>query len=127
LMRLLGAPEMASDPKYQTNEARVSNRATLIARMAALTAKFTRTDLLHKLEEIGVPGGPINSVADVFDDPQVLAREMRLDLPSPMAKSGLIPGVRTPITLNGRRAADKRPSPQLGEHTEEILRELGES
>jgi crotonobetainyl-CoA:carnitine CoA-transferase CaiB-like acyl-CoA transferase len=127
LMRLLGAPEMASDPKYQTNEARVSNRATLIARMVALTAKLTRADLLRKLEEIGVPGGPINSVADVFDDPQVIAREMRLDLPSAMAKGGSIPGVRTPITLNGRRATDKRPSPLLGEHTEEILRELGEN
>jgi len=127
LMRLLGASEMASDPKYQTNEARVSNRATLIACMVALTVKFTRADLLRKLEEIGVPGGPINSVADVFDDPQVIAREMRLDLSSATAKGGSIPGVRTPITLNSRRAADTRPSPRLGEHTEEILRELGEN
>jgi len=127
LMPLLGDAAMAADPAYKTNEARVINRATLIPRMFELTAKFTRADLLKKLEAIGVPGGPINSVADVFADPQVIARDMRLDLPSAAAKAGSIPGVRTPITLNGRRAAGNRPSPQLGEHTDEILREIGEA
>jgi len=127
LMPLLGDPTMADDPRYKTNEARVVNRATLIPRMVALTAKFTRADLLRRLEEIGVPGGPINSVADVFADPQVVARGMRIDLPSAAAKGGSIPGVRTPITLNGHRVAGERPSPRVGEHTEEILREIGET
>jgi crotonobetainyl-CoA:carnitine CoA-transferase CaiB-like acyl-CoA transferase len=127
LMLLLGAAEMATDPKYKTNAARVVNRATLIPRMMTLSAAFTRADLLGKLEEIGVPGGPINSVADVFADPQVIAREMRIDLPSAAVKTGSIPGVRTPITLNGHRVAAERPSPRLGEHTEEILREIGEA
>jgi crotonobetainyl-CoA:carnitine CoA-transferase CaiB-like acyl-CoA transferase len=127
LMSLLGAPEMAADPKYKTNAARVVNRGTLIPRMMTLTATFTRADLLRRLEEIGVPGGPINSVADVFADPQVIARGMRIDLPNAAAKAGSIPGVRTPITLNGHRAAAERSSPRLGEHTEEILREIGEA
>jgi crotonobetainyl-CoA:carnitine CoA-transferase CaiB-like acyl-CoA transferase len=127
LMAVLGDPSMATDPRYMTNEARVVNRATLIPRMITLTATFTRADLLAKLEAVGVPGGPINSVADVFADPQVIARGMRLDIPSAAAQGGSIPGVRTPITLNGHRAANERPSPRLGEHTEEILREIGES
>jgi crotonobetainyl-CoA:carnitine CoA-transferase CaiB-like acyl-CoA transferase len=127
LMSLLGAPEMAADPKYKTNAARVVNRGALIPRVMTLTATFTRADLLRRLEEIGVPGGPINSVADVFADPQVIARGMRIDLPNAAAKAGSIPGVRTPITLNGHRAAAERPSPRLGEHTEEILREIGEA
>jgi crotonobetainyl-CoA:carnitine CoA-transferase CaiB-like acyl-CoA transferase len=127
LMTVLGDAAMANDPIYTTNEARVVNRATLIPRMIELTAKFSRADLLAKLEAVGVPGGPINSVADVFADPQVIARGMRLDMPSAAAKGGSIPGVRTPITLNGHRAAAERPSPRLGEHTEEILREIGES
>jgi crotonobetainyl-CoA:carnitine CoA-transferase CaiB-like acyl-CoA transferase len=127
LMQLLGAPEMAADPKYRTNAARVVNRGTLIPPMMTATATFTRAELLRRLEEIGVPGGPINSVEDVFADPQVIARGMRVDLPSSAAKAGTIPGVRTPITLNGRRAAAERSPPQIGEHTEEILREIGEA
>ena len=69
----------------------------------------------------GVPAGPINTVADVFDDPQVLARGMRIDLPSPAAKGGAIPSVRSPIVLDGKPMAATRPSPRLGEHTDEVL------
>jgi crotonobetainyl-CoA:carnitine CoA-transferase CaiB-like acyl-CoA transferase len=127
LMSVLGDPAMAADATYKTNEARVVNRATLIPRMLALTSTFTRADLLQKLEAVGVPGGPINSVADVFADPQVIARGMRLERPSAAAKAGSIPGVRTPITLNRERAMADRPSPRLGEHTAEILREIGEN
>ena len=63
----------------------------------------------------------------MFDDPQVIARGMRVDLPHPDAKGGSIPGVRTPITINGRRAAADRAPPKVGEHTEEVLREIGEA
>ena len=65
--------------------------------------------------------------AEVFADPQVIARDMRIDLPHPAAKGGMIPGVRSPITINGRRAAADRAPPKVGEHTEEILREIGEA
>jgi crotonobetainyl-CoA:carnitine CoA-transferase CaiB-like acyl-CoA transferase len=56
----------------------------------------------------------------------VIARGMRIDLPHPMAKGGSIPGVRSPMTINGRRAVADRAPPTLGEHTEEVLREIGE-
>ena len=74
-----------------------------------------------------MPAGPINTLHDVFNDPQVIARGMRVDLPHPDAKGGSIPGVRTPITINGRRAAADRAPPKVGEHTEEVLREIGEA
>jgi crotonobetainyl-CoA:carnitine CoA-transferase CaiB-like acyl-CoA transferase len=127
LVKLLGLPELAEDPNYKTNSARVVSREKLAALMTPRTRTFTRAELLAKLEAIGVPGGPINDLADVFADPQVVARGMRVDLPSAAAKGGAIPGVRTPITINGQRMASKRPPPQVGEHTEEILREIGEA
>src|ERR1041384_3269480 len=118
LIALLGAPGMAQDPRYKTNAGRVVNRATLIPRMFELTAKMSRADLLAKLEAAGVPGGPINTLEDVFADPHVLARKMRIDLPSAFAKGGSIPGVRAPITINGVRMAADRAPPTLGEHTD---------
>ena len=126
LVALLGAPEMAQDERYRTNAGRVVNRATLIPRMFELTAMIARADLLARLEAAGVPGGPINTLEDVFADPQVLARQMRIDLPSKFAKGGSIPGVRAPITINGVRMAADRAPPTLGEHTAEVLREIGE-
>ena len=73
-----------------------------------------------------VPAGPINPLDQVFADPQVVHRGMQIERSSTAAKAGTIPGVRTPIIFGGRPAAAERPSPQLGEHTEEILREIGE-
>ena len=127
LIALLGAPEMAQDERYRTNAGRVVNRGTLIPHMFEMTAKISRADLLAKLEAAGVPGGPINTLEDVFADPQVLARKMRIDLPSKFAKGGAIPGVRSPITINGVRMAADRAPPVLGEHTAEVLREIGEA
>jgi glutaryl-CoA transferase len=127
LMAVLGAPGMAQEERYRTNAARVVNRATLIPRMMERTQAFFAADLLAKLEMVGVPAGPINNLAQVFADPQVNFRGMRITPPSEAAKDGTIAGVRTPIMIDGRAAASERPSPRLGEHTEEILREIGEN
>jgi crotonobetainyl-CoA:carnitine CoA-transferase CaiB-like acyl-CoA transferase len=127
MMALLGDPAMADDARYSTNAARVVNRDTLIPRLFELTRRLTKAELAARFEEAGVPAGPINNLAEVFADPQVVARGMRIDLPHRVAKGGTIPGVRSPITMNGRRAAADRAPPQVGEHTEEILREIGEA
>ena len=74
-----------------------------------------------------MPAGPINAVDQVFEDAQVIARGMKLDLPSKAAKNGSIPGVRTPIVIDGWRAASENPAPLLGQHTDEILKEIGEA
>ena len=65
-------------------------------------------------------------MTDVFANPQVVHRGMQLSIPSEAAASGTIPGVRTPIVINGAPMAAERPSPRLGEHTDEVLREIGE-
>src|SRR5258708_18295184 len=97
-----------------------------MGRLPALTCRYGRAELLAKLESAGVPAGPINTLDQVFADPQVIHRGMRIERPSAAAKGGTIPGVRTPIIIGGRPMAAELPSPQLGEHTAEALRELGE-
>jgi crotonobetainyl-CoA:carnitine CoA-transferase CaiB-like acyl-CoA transferase len=126
LCHVLGGPELAADPAYKDNVGRLKNRAELIAKLTVLTRRMKRDDLLAKLEEQKVPAGPINNVEQVFNDPQVKARGMKLDLPSAAAKGGTIPGVRTPIVMDGWRAASDKPAPRLGEHSAEILKEIGE-
>ncbi|HEY2527760.1 MAG TPA: CaiB/BaiF CoA-transferase family protein [Xanthobacteraceae bacterium] len=126
LCAILGKPEIAQEPAYSDNESRLAHRAELVGILCALSARMHGVDLLQKLEAAGVPAGPINDLEQVFSDPQVIHRRMRLDLPSEAAKDGKIPGVRTPIVLDGAPMAAERPAPRLGEHTAEILREIGE-
>ena len=76
------------------------------------------------LDAASVPAGPINAVSEVFEDPQVIARGLRLDLPNLRAKAGTTPGLRSAIVIDGAPAASPRPAPALGEHTEEILRDV---
>jgi crotonobetainyl-CoA:carnitine CoA-transferase CaiB-like acyl-CoA transferase len=126
LCTVLGEPALAQVPEYRDNKGRLTNREALVARISELCRKMTSTDLLAKLEAVGVPAGPINDLDQVFQDPQVIHRGMKLELPSSFAKDGKIPGVRTPIVIGGRPMASERPAPRLGEHSAEILREIGE-
>lgn len=121
----LGRPDLGTMPEFATNGARVNNRTTLIALLTPLTCAFTRDDLLAKLEEKGVPAGPINSVADVFADPQVIHRGLKLELPSSSAKGGQVPSVRNPIRYSRSQMTMNRAAPGRGEHTDEILKEIG--
>ena len=123
----VGEDKLADDPAYLTNKDRLAHRDELVAKLSAATARMKRDDLLDKLEAVQVPAGPINTLAQVFSDPQVTHRGMLLELASDAAKGGIIPGVRTPIVIDGAAMASERPSPRLGEHTAEILREIGES
>ena len=124
---VIGGPELAQNPDYKDNVGRLKHRAELVGKLSALTARMKRDELLDKLEAQQVPAGPINDLDQVFNDPQVAHRGMKLAIKSKAAKAGTIPGVRTPIVIDGWRAASERPSPLLGEHTADILREIGES
>jgi len=126
LCGILGEPQLAEVPAYKDNKGRLEHRAELVGRLCALTLKLTREALLAKLETAGVPAGPINDLEQVFSDPQVIHRGMRLELKNPAAKGGTSPGIRTPIVLDGAPMASDRPAPRLGEHSAEILREIGE-
>ena len=123
----VGEGKLADDPAYLTNKDRLARRDELVAKLSAATGRMKRDELLDKLETVQVPAGPINTLAQVFSDPQVKHRGMLLELTSDAAASGTIPGVRTPIVIDGAAMASERPSPRLGEHTAEILREIGES
>jgi crotonobetainyl-CoA:carnitine CoA-transferase CaiB-like acyl-CoA transferase len=105
--RVLNAPEIGADPYYATNPLRVGHRSALTAALTAHTLRFNRGTLLAALSAAGVPGGPINTVADVFADPQVIARGMLLSL------TGGIPGIASPIVMDGERMVSDLPSPRL--------------
>jgi crotonobetainyl-CoA:carnitine CoA-transferase CaiB-like acyl-CoA transferase len=119
--KVIGAPDLAAEPRFLHNSERVKNRADLIAVLSALTEKFSRDALLSALEKEGVPAGPINSLADVFSDAQVLARGMRIDLADPAVKSGAVPTIRSPMDFDGEPAVALRPSPELGADAADVL------
>lgn len=121
----LGLAGTAADPRFASNALRVEHRATLAETIGERTRTFSRDGLLAKLEEAGVPGGPINAVSDVFADPQVVHRRMRIDTPHAGASGGTSPGVRTPIRFGQIDAVSARGVPRLGEHTQEVLAEIG--
>lgn len=117
---ILGAAELAADARFAGNSDRVRNRDVLAPLLSALTERKGRAELLAALEAAGVPAGPINSVADVFADPQVIFRGMRIDVPAAEAEGGTIPGVRSPIVIDGVPARAPRASPALGESFDQV-------
>ncbi|WP_174285789.1 CaiB/BaiF CoA-transferase family protein [Sphingomonas bacterium] len=114
LCDVLGVPAMAGDARFATNPARVVNRKALIPALTALTVEHRSADLLAALEAAGVPVGAVNRIDQVFADPQVVARGMRLSLPE--AAGGTLPGLAAPIVMDGVRVGSGHPSPRLGEH-----------
>ncbi|MER9597568.1 MULTISPECIES: CaiB/BaiF CoA-transferase family protein [unclassified Mesorhizobium] len=121
----VGLDELASNPDFATNPARVANRAKLREQMIEALKVFDRDPLLAKLEAAGVPASPINNIGQMFADPQTIARGMRLDLDD--GHGNLLPSVRAPMVMSGTPLVYERPSPRLGEHTKEILAELERS
>lgn len=119
---VVGLDALADDPLYATNAARVANRVTLREKMVASLAAFEREALLAALEKSGVPASPINDIGQMFADPQTIARGMRLDLDD--GHGNRLPSVRAPMVLSETPLVYERPSPRLGEHTEEVLAEL---
>ncbi len=108
LAALLGLGHLAADPRFATNPDRLRHRDALVPLLAEATGALTRAALLAACEAVGVPAGPINDMAEVFADPQVVARGLRID-------SGGVPGVRAPIAFSEAALALDRPSPRLGQ------------
>jgi crotonobetainyl-CoA:carnitine CoA-transferase CaiB-like acyl-CoA transferase len=118
-------PQLSDDPRYLTNADRVGNRQALVEALGVALQNFTRAELLPALEARGVPCGPINSVAEAFEEPQVIFRRMRVNLSAPDTPEQAIPSVRTPIVFSDAELSLQRPSPRLGQHTAEVKQELG--
>ena len=116
-----GTPEWSRDPRYAKNADRVRHRATLVPMIERVIRTRTQRDWLEALEHRGVPCGPISTLDQVFADPQVVAREMRIDLPHPLA--GSVPQVGLPLVYSATPVRYDRPPPLLGEHTAQVLRE----
>jgi crotonobetainyl-CoA:carnitine CoA-transferase CaiB-like acyl-CoA transferase len=110
---------LAEDPSFESNEKRVANRVSLSAILGAATRSFSRDDLLARLEKAAVPAGPINTVADVFADPQVVARKLRIDTPHSGAVGGTTPGIRTPIRFSRSTLSLSLGVPRLGQHQDD--------
>ena len=121
---VLGLDALAADPRYAANADRVREREPLVATLAAALLCRGRDELLESLDAVGVPAGPINDLREVFADPQVLARGMRIDLDAPGRAGGSVPSVRLPIRFSAAAPVAARPAPRLGEHQAEVLREL---
>ena len=123
--RIVNLAELADDPKFATNAARVINRGALRERIVDRLAGFERAPLLAELEAANVPASPINTIGEMFADPQTVARGMRLDLDD--GHGNMLPTVRSPMLMSRTPPVYERPSPRLGEHTAEILAELEKS
>jgi len=118
---IAGHPEWARDERFARNENRVRHRETLVPLVAAAVALRKQRDWLAALEAVGVPCGPINKLDQVFADPQLRSRGMKLDLPHPLA--GSVPQVNVPVKMSGTPPAPEHPPPLLAEHTLLVLRE----
>lgn len=123
LAAILSYPEWSADPRFTTNAARVANRGALVPLVARELLAHLRSHWLQAFEDAGIPAGPVNTIAEAFDDPQVIHRGMEYHLHSPLV--GQIVAVSCPIRIDGEHCDSDYAPPLLGEDTVGVLRELG--
>jgi len=119
--RVIGMPELSDDPRFNTNPKRVLNREELVPLLVERMAQGERDHWLAELERAGVPAGPINTLDQVYEDPQVVFRQMKRELPHPVA--GTVPMAGSPLRLSGSPVEYRHAPPMLGEHTAQVLRD----
>jgi crotonobetainyl-CoA:carnitine CoA-transferase CaiB-like acyl-CoA transferase len=123
LLEALGAPELGDDPRFANNAGRMSNLAALEAALTPLFKGRTSAEWLRRLEEAGVPAGPVLDVGQMHADPQALARNMIVETTHPTA--GQVAAIGLPIKFSETPGSVRRAAPLLGQHTREVLREHG--
>lgn len=121
--KILKRPELAKDPKFSTNAARVANRKELLQIITDTLKQRERDFWLQEFTGVGIPFGPINNIKQTFEHPQAVARGVAVDVDHPRA--GKVKLVAPAVTYNGQRMPVKRAPPYLSQHTNEILQELG--
>jgi crotonobetainyl-CoA:carnitine CoA-transferase CaiB-like acyl-CoA transferase len=123
LVSAIGAPELLDDPRFSSNRGRMENLVLLVERLAPIFRGRTTGEWLRALEAAEVPAGPVLSIAAMHSDPQTLARNMVVEVDHPIAGPSKVIGL--PLKFSETPGAVRRPAPLLGEHTSEILAELG--
>jgi len=123
LCEVLGLPDLAHDKRFATNPERVKHQDILSPQLKQAFARSSRDHWVTRLAEAGVPCGPINSIPEVFNDPQVKARQMLRFLPHPAGT--LVPQVVSPLRFTRANLEFETPPPLLGQHSDQVLRELG--
>jgi crotonobetainyl-CoA:carnitine CoA-transferase CaiB-like acyl-CoA transferase len=121
-MTIMGRPEVARDEKFSRNSARKRNRLELIAMLEAIFVTRPVAEWVESIASAGIPCGPVNNIKQVFDDPQVKHRGMRIELEH--TQLGATPGVANPIRYSATPVKYKHAAPLLGEHTRQVLRDL---
>lgn len=124
LCAVLEKPEWPGDPRFATNAARVKHRATLVPLIGQITITRPARAWIAAFEDAGVPCGPVNTLAQVFSDPQVLHRGMRITMPHPAAPDGQVDLIGNPVKMSGTPVSYRHAPPMLGAHTDEVLREV---
>jgi formyl-CoA transferase len=114
-----GRPDLSADPRFRTNPDRIRNRKELIPLVRDVMKARTRKDWIGRLDAAGVPCGPINNYEEVFDDPQVRHRGLKIETPHP--HSGSLPGIASPMRFSKTPVEYRLPPPLLGQHTREVL------
>lgn len=117
-------PDWAKDERFATNPARVRNRTLIYQMINALTEKKPQQHWINGLNELGVPVGPVNNIDQVFKDPQVLAREMKISMPHASADSGKVDLIGSPIKLSETPVDYRLAPPTCGQDTDDVLRDL---
>jgi crotonobetainyl-CoA:carnitine CoA-transferase CaiB-like acyl-CoA transferase len=123
LCEAIGRPDLLTDPRFGTNGDRTTNQRELAAVLESVFATKSVAHWMAVLEEAGVPAGPVYDVSHVYGDPQVIARQMAVEVDHPAAGKTRVIGV--PVKLSGTPGQIRRPAPTLGQHTDEILAEIG--
>ena len=121
LCDVAGAPELAKDERFTTNAQRLQHRDALVALVSDLTRRHPTQHWVDGLEKAGLPCGPVNTVADVFTDPHVQHRQMKISMTHP---AGEAPLIGSPLKMSGTPVSYRRPPPTLGQHTDEVLKDL---
>jgi crotonobetainyl-CoA:carnitine CoA-transferase CaiB-like acyl-CoA transferase len=122
LCEAAGCGELAADPRFASNGKRVENRAELTRLLQAIFGRRSTRDWVDLLEAAGVPNGPINDLAQVYQEPQVKARGIRVDMDHPVA--GKLPTVASPMRFSATPVEYRLAPPTLGQHTDEVLKSL---
>lgn len=122
---VIGRADLAGIAEFATNDARVANREGLIAILSEHLMKFTRDEIIDGLDKVAVPAGPVNDLGDVFGSPQVEGRGMKVSVPHPMAAGGSVELIGNPVKFSATPVAYTRHPPGCGEHSAEIMEELG--